>query len=87
MTVKKEKPLFSIGQYDVVIIDDHYEDGHVYRGYGIKHKTTQVVEYSTTLLFHAIRWAKQCNENLEAELSDNQMDIDWPKLADIGKHN
>ena len=78
--------LYTFGRYSIYVIDDHYEDGNRVVGYGIVNNYTGVVEISSTLLFHCLKWLKLCEEYA----ARGEMDL-LPKpetsLADIGAIN
>ncbi len=70
--------IFSYGRFDVRVIDDHFEDGRQLQGYGVTNRDTGVVEMSTTLLFYAMQWCRNCEKGIEdfedAVKNDND---DW----------
>lgn len=80
------KSLYSYGRFDVVIIDNHREDGVDVPGYGVVNRETGITESSTTLLFHAIQTCHNCEDFLKEVQNKQDNGDDW-KLAIPAKTN
>lgn len=77
----EEEILYKYGRYVVQVIEDHHEDGMKMSGYGVINTETSVTEYTTTLFFHACKWARVCEQEAskyEAITDEDDDVISWP---------
>lgn len=78
--------LFQYGRYYVTAINDHDTgNGKEIPGYGVVNEQTGVVEFSHTMLYQAMKWARILEIQVSQIENSDEPDEDdkWPTLNTI----